>query len=102
MLERTIISQPNEHMNHSNVLSPPQSAYRLNRSTETVLLRIFNDLLTAMDNKIRILTLLDLLAAFDTVGHQIFLARLRHSFGTSVSALPWFRLIFATEHTQSQ
>ena len=99
---RTVISQPNEHMNHSNVLSPPQSAYRLNHSTETVLLRIFNDLLTAIDNnKIRILTLLDLLVAFDTVGHRILLTRLRHSFGTSGSSLPWFGLIFVTEHTQS-
>ena len=101
-VRRTVISQPNERMNHTNVLSPPQSAYRLNHSTETVLLRIFNDLLTATDNKIRILTLLDLLVAFDTMGHQILLTRLRHSFGTSDSALPWFRLIFVTEHTQSQ
>ena len=68
VLERIVLSQLNEHLNHNHLLSPLQSAYRPNHSTETALLRIVNDLLTAMDNnKICILTLLDLSAAFDTI-----------------------------------
>ena len=68
VLERIVLSQINEHLNHNNLLNPLQSAYRPNHSTETALLRIVNDLLTAMDNnKICILTLLDLSAAFDTI-----------------------------------
>ena len=88
VLERTVLWQLNERLKHSNLLSPLHSAYRPNHSTETVLLRIVIDLLTAVDNsKIRILTLLDLSAAFDGLDQQILFTRLQHSFGISGSAL---------------
>ena len=91
VLERIILSQLNEHLNHNNLLNPLQSAYRPNHSTEPALLRIVNNLLTAMDNnKICILTLLYLSAAIDTIDHQILLTRLQHSFGISGPALSWF------------
>ena len=67
----------NSSISAKRTLEPQQpsqsfrSAYRPNHSTETALLRIVNDLPTAMDNnKICILTLLDLSAAFDTIVHQ--------------------------------
>ena len=91
VLERIVLFQLNKHLNHNNLLSPLQSAYRPNHSTETALLRIVNDLLTSVDNnKICILTLLGLSAAFDTVDHRILLSRLQHSFGISGPALSWF------------
>ena len=56
---------------------PFQSAYRSNHSTETALLRVFNDLVMTVDSgRAAVLTLLDLSAAFDTVDHPTLLSRL--------------------------
>ena len=60
-------------------------------STETVLLRIVNDILFALDNdNISVLLLLDLSDAFDTLDHQILLSRLNSVFGIQSTALQWF------------
>ena len=58
-------------------------------STETVLLRIVNDILFALDNdNISVLLLLDLSAAFDTLDHQILLSRLNSVFGIQLYCTP--------------
>ena len=50
-----------------------------------------NDLLCAMDqNKVSVLLLLDLSAAFDNIYHSILLSRLGTVFGISSTALSWF------------
>ena len=67
-----------------NLLSIHQSAYWSTHSTETVLLCILNNILT-YDNKIWILLLLALSAAFDTVDHEILLSHL--NFGIHGTAL---------------
>ena len=49
-----------------------QSAYRRHHSTETALLKVLSDALTAADNQqVTLLALLDLSAAFDCVDHDI-------------------------------
>ena len=64
----------------------------MNLNTETVLLRILNDLLTSLDDsKISILLLLDISAAFDTKDHANLLSRPKHDFGIRGRALNWFR-----------
>ena len=102
VMKRLVLSQLNEHLNHNILLSPLQSAYRPNRSTETALLRICNDLLTALDNnKMCILTFLGPSAAFDTIDHQIRLTRLQQSFGILGSAMSWFRSYLSNKIRQS-
>ena len=74
-----------------NLSNPFQSAYRAGHSTETVLLRIVNDILSALDNdNISVLLLLDLSAAFDTSDHQILFFRLNSVLGIQSTALQWF------------
>ena len=67
-----------------------QSAYRRNHSTETALLKVCDDILKNVENqRITIMALLDLSAAFDTVDHKIFLNRLFSDFGIEGKALSW-------------
>ena len=78
-----------ESTNNSNHF---QSAYKQLHSTETALLQIHNNVLTAMDSdKVTALTLFDLSAAFDTIDNSILLQRLEmwYSFGGVV--ISWLR-----------
>ena len=69
-----------------------QSAYRKHHSTENALLNIHNDILLNMvKGSVTVLTLLDLLAAFDTIDHTILLERLNIYYGISELALGWFK-----------
>ena len=78
----------NAHFHTFPSLCPLQSAYRKFHSTETALLRIYNDLLLASDRRqVTALVLLDLSSAFDTIDHQILLDRLASCYGFSGLAL---------------
>ena len=81
------IPQLKEH----NLLPSYQSAYREYYSTETVLVKVQNDLLIAADNhRVSLFASIDLSAAFDTVDHSILMKVLESNFGVTGAALKWF------------
>ena len=73
----------------NNLYSSVQSAYRERHSTETALLKVQSDILTALDSgsEEAVLLMLDLSAAFDTIDHGILLSRLNSFYGISGDAL---------------
>ena len=65
-------------------------SYRRNLSTESALMKVCSDIKSAIDNgNLVLLLLMDLLAAFDCVDHEILLNRLGHSFGIQSKDLKW-------------
>ena len=65
-IERVVSSRISDHVRANNLSDTFQSAYKPFHGTETALLHVNNDILSAMDDgKITALVLLDLSAAFD-------------------------------------
>ena len=87
-----MLSQILQHVNRNKLLSNFQSAYHPYNSIETALLKVTNDLLSAMDEgKISVLVLLELSAKFDIIDHEILRHRLYHVFGFGDTVLSWFQ-----------
>jgi len=69
-----------------------QSAYRWFHSSETAVLKTYNDLLFTTDNRdVSALCLLDLTAAFNTVDHDLMMFKLKRQFGLCGVVLDCFR-----------
>ena len=68
------------------------SRHRAFHSTETAILKVMADILSALDRgDIAFLALLDLSAAFDIVDHPTLLKRMEISYGLRGTLLDWFR-----------
>lgn len=91
LMERVVAKRLLDHMLINDLHELLQSSYKPLHSTETALLRIQSDILTALDNrKCVLLVMLDLSAAFDTIDHPTLLSRLKSVIGLSGNALKWF------------
>jgi hypothetical protein len=92
LLEKVVQTQLQAYLDEHDATPRHQSAYRRHHSTETALIKVYNDLLLAADNgKVSALVLLDLTAAFDTIDHELLLLRLERQFGVCGRALDWFQ-----------
>ena len=91
-MERCVYAQLYAHLQEHQLLPEKQSACRRHHSTETAVLDVMSDVLTAADSgQVTLLGLLDQSAAFDMVDHDILLDRLEHSFGLTGHVLAWIR-----------
>ena len=91
LIERVVLKRLNDHLDNHNLHCPEQSAYKKTFSTETLLIRIWNDLLVASDEKsATVVMMLDLSAAFDTVDHDLLLNILMKEIGLRGTVLKWF------------
>ena len=81
-----------------------QFAYSPHHTTETSLPRECDIVLLCIldERKTDILMLLDLSAAFDTIGHGIMLRRLGDIFGITRTTLKWFELYFTNRRQKGQ
>ena len=92
LVERVVLRRLNDHLSKNNLNIINQSGYKKNHSTETLLVRIVNDLLIASsESKATVVMMLDLSAAFDTVDHHKLLDILKTELGIHGTALEWFR-----------
>ena len=94
LIEKAWIKQINEHLTENNVHEPRalQYAYTANYSTETMLLKVTNDIFMALDKSHCVfLVLLDLSAAFDTIDHDMFLQRLAMEYAITGEVVTWMR-----------
>jgi len=90
LLERLVARQLLDHVRIHKLLPDLQSAYLAEHSTETAVLKVLSNILTAADRgDLSMLTLLDLSAAFDTVDHPILLRRLKISYGLNGVVHVW-------------
>ena len=100
LTERVVLKRLNEHMTLNCLHCKSQFAYKKEHNTETMILKVVDDVLMGFDeNKGTILLFLDLSAAFDTIDINRLLYILSEEIGITGVALKWFQS-FLTGRTQ--
>ena len=100
-MECVVAKQLVDHTHRHGLDNSYKSAYKSGHSTETALLSIKSDIqLSLSRGEATALVLLDLSAAFDTIGHSTLLKCLLNWFSVGGSALKWFSS-YLTEYYQS-
>src|SRR6218665_2708731 len=92
LTERIVLARLNDYLSSNSLLNPHISGFTKHPSTETLLVSLYNKLVSAVSHqKVSCLCLLDISAAFDTIDHNRLLHRLSSWFGISGTALLWFK-----------
>ena len=92
LIERVVLKRLNTHMDKNNLHVKSQYGYKQFHSTETLMLKLVNDVLIGFDkNNATVVLLLDLSAAFDTVDSEKLLQILNKEIGITGTALKWFK-----------
>lgn len=100
VLEKVVSAQLHNYLITHSLNEKFQSGFRSGHSTESVPVRVTNDLLMMADAGFpSLLILLDLTAAFDTVDHHILCHRLHSSIGLSELLWPGLHHISRTEQS---
>ena len=103
LLESAVLLQIQKHLYNQNLLPQYQSSYQANFSTETLLLKLMDDILKSMESQeAAALVVLDLSAAFDTVDHDLLLVILKSHFGIDGIPLAWIRSYLNSRSFQVQ
>ena len=90
IVEKAALNQIILHLDESARLPSYQSAYHAFHSTETTLVDLIDNLLWNFEEKeLCVVAILDLLAAFDTVNHNLLLSILNEQYGITGEALEW-------------
>ena len=99
IIEKVVVAHLIEHLSSNGLMDQYQSAYGKGYSTETALVRVHNDIVSAVDKGCGVcLILLDLSAAFDTVDHShhtILCTFLENHIGLGGHALDFFKSYLA-------
>ena len=92
LLKSALLIQIQGHLYSQKLLPQYQSSYWVNVSTETLLMKLVDDILNGMESQeVTALVALDLSAAFDTVDHDLLLGILKSCFGIDGIPLAWIR-----------
>ena len=90
ILESTVYQQISTYFSKCDFLNPLQSGFRTGHSTTTALLRVTEDIRSAMENRhLTVLILIDFSNAFNAVDHELLIALLCNA-NVSSTALEWF------------
>ena len=91
ILERHVSSSLSVFLRDNNLLYELQSAFRSGHSTETVLIRLTDQILKNMDDdEVSGLVFIDFRKAFDVIDNELLLKELS-IYGATLSSVAWFK-----------
>ena len=94
------LNQLTSYLTVNRRLSAHQSGNKAWHSTETSLINSTDSILKVIDQKkVTAVILLDMSKAFDSINHEILLAKLKHV-GVSSSCLSWYKVILVRDIKQ--